>query len=384
MAQEREIRKESSWFGPDKEVIYEGGERVGEVKTEERGGFFGMGSETVKVEYIDGKETGYSREEERGGFLGLGSEKVQVQYDTDDNEVGQSRIEERGGFLGLGADHVRIGYDTEGNEVSQTTWENRHGVFGIGGERVKVTRNTANPMPSRSSHNYGGEPYSGSGSKSDVQPAEKGSSNWFVWLILISVSIWIASRWIADKRQVQAPNLVGEPNQPLTGVSIPSPPTTLPMILPHDWALNSRLSLKGLGPLRIGTPLSEVTSRLEFVKDKDFSSQSCSVLRLTGVPAGLIIMITNGQVSSINVNSSEYTSLRGARVGMTEEQLMGLYPGELRVSYGKYNPDGRYLTFVPKDAADRNFRMIFVTDGKRVLSFATGKLPEVEYVEGCL
>jgi hypothetical protein len=384
MAQEREIRKETSFFGTEKEVIYEDGNRVGEVKTEERGGFFGIGSETVKVEYIGGKETGYSKEEERGGFFGIGSEKVQVQYGKDDNEVGHSRIEERGGFLGLGADHVRVGYDTEGNEVSQTTWENRHGVFGIGGERVKVTRNTAT-APSGGSQNYGsGDSYSESGSSRDAQSTEESSSHWLFWLILISISVWILSRWIADKPPVQGPNFVAKPNQPRTVVSIPSLPPAMPMPLPRDWALNSKLSLKGLGPLRIGTPLSEVTSRLEFVRDKDFSTQTCSVLHPTGVPAGLIIMITNGQVSRVDINSPEYTSLRGARVGMTEEELMGLYPGELTVSYGKYNPDGRYLTFVPKDAADRNFRMVFVTDGKRVLSFATGRLPEVEYVEGCL
>ena len=42
-----------------------------------------------------------------------------------------------------------------------------------------------------------------------------------------------------------------------------------------------------------------------------------------------------------------------------------------------------YLTYVPKDKSDRNYRVVFETDGKRVLGFRAGKLPEVEFVEGC-
>ena len=33
--------------------------------------------------------------------------------------------------------------------------------------------------------------------------------------------------------------------------------------------------------------------------------------------------------------------------------------------------------------SDRNYRIVFETDGKRVLRFRAGKLPEVEYIEGC-
>ncbi|WP_255327297.1 hypothetical protein [Synechocystis sp. PCC 7509] len=40
------------------------------------------------------------------------------------------------------------------------------------------------------------------------------------------------------------------------------------------------------------------------------------------------------------------------------------------------------MTFIPKDKSDRFYRLVFETDGKRVLSFRAGKLPEVEYVEG--
>jgi hypothetical protein len=49
-------------------------------------------------------------------------------------------------------------------------------------------------------------------------------------------------------------------------------------------------------------------------------------------------------------------------------------------------PEGnsKHLTFVPKDVADKNYRIIFETTFDRVREFRSGKLPEVEFIEGCL
>jgi hypothetical protein len=47
------------------------------------------------------------------------------------------------------------------------------------------------------------------------------------------------------------------------------------------------------------------------------------------------------------------------------------------------NTDGHYLTVVPTSKADSPYRIIFETDGKRVLNYRAGIRPQVEYVEGC-
>src|SRR5687768_15902085 len=119
MPREREVRKETDFWGQEKEVVYEGNERVGEVRTEQRGGFLGIGSETVRVEIDrDGNEASYAKQETRGGFMGIGAEPLEVRYDPSDEEVGHARVEERGGFLGVGSHHVRVEYDTGGRELS--------------------------------------------------------------------------------------------------------------------------------------------------------------------------------------------------------------------------------------------------------------------------
>jgi hypothetical protein len=143
---EREVRKETDLWGNEKEVIYENDRKVGEIRTEERGGVFGIGSEAVRVEYDNsGREAGYTKQEERGGFIGIGSEQVEVRYDSSHREVSHSKVEERGGFLGIGGHHVRVEYDNDGNEVSHTNTERRGDFLGMGGHRVRVTRYTTPP-----------------------------------------------------------------------------------------------------------------------------------------------------------------------------------------------------------------------------------------------
>jgi hypothetical protein len=48
-----------------------------------------------------------------------------------------------------------------------------------------------------------------------------------------------------------------------------------------------------------------------------------------------------------------------------------------------YTTGGHYLTVVPPSSADATYRIIFETDGKRVVNYSAGLKPQVEYVEGC-
>lgn len=44
---------------------------------------------------------------------------------------------------------------------------------------------------------------------------------------------------------------------------------------------------------------------------------------------------------------------------------------------------GHYLTVTPAAKADSAYRIIFETDGKKVVHYRAGIRPQVEYVEGC-
>ena len=111
--------------------------------------------------------------------------------------------------------------------------------------------------------------------------------------------------------------------------------------------------------------------------------ETCYFVRPVAAPKGIELMFADGRLARIDITGAAFSSLSGARVGQTQTDVLSRYGNRLEIERHKYDEKGKYLTFVPKDAADSNYRMVFETDGKKVTDFRAGKLPEVEFVERC-
>lgn len=151
----------------------------------------------------------------------------------------------------------------------------------------------------------------------------------------------------------------------------------------------SKLAINGIGSIRVGMTVAEAAkaSGTKLVKSGSAPlDPNCDYVRPQGSPKGIGFMVTNGRIARVDVyDNKSITTLSGAKIGDTEARIKALYPGQIKVSPHEYTGymGGHYLTFVPKDKSDGNYRLVFETDGKRVVNFRAGKLPEVEYVEGC-
>ncbi|MBD2021830.1 hypothetical protein H6F43_16740 [Leptolyngbya sp. FACHB-36] len=162
----------------------------------------------------------------------------------------------------------------------------------------------------------------------------------------------------------------------------------------------SKLAIDGIGPIRIGMTIAqaEKSAGVQLVeKGARAGSGGCYFLSSKSGPADLGFMVisnrederidrTRDRIARVDVyRSSRITTVSGAKIGDTEARVKSLYAGRIQVMPHKYTGDrgGRYLTFVPNDAADRNYRLVFETLNGRVTLFRSGKLPEVEFVEGC-
>ncbi|GFE71926.1 hypothetical protein CFPU101_45360 [Chroococcus sp. FPU101] len=99
--------------------------------------------------------------------------------------------------------------------------------------------------------------------------------------------------------------------------------------------------------------------------------------------SGVDFMVTDGRISRIDIANPKVTTLSGAKVGDSENQIKSLYAGQIQVEPHEYEPLGHYLIFVPQDLQDQSYRVLFETDGKKVTRWRVGKLPEVGWVEGC-
>ena len=102
----------------------------------------------------------------------------------------------------------------------------------------------------------------------------------------------------------------------------------------------------------------------------------------TGIPIDVGVMIVRGKVARIDIDTGSVTTEDGVKIGDTEDRVKSVYGDELHVQPHKYIEGGHYM-IVKGDSASAGKEIVFETDGKRVTMFRAGRLPEVEWVEGC-
>lgn len=154
---------------------------------------------------------------------------------------------------------------------------------------------------------------------------------------------------------------------------------------------NSKLAINGIGPFRIGMTVEEASRaagvKLVFVASGP-DAYSCSYFKPQVEPQGISFMVTKERIARVDISNERIATIRGAKIGDTEDRIISLYPGHIQVTKHPFplrpNENRKHLTFVPKDAADNNYRIIFETGNNRVYHLRSGKLPEVGYIEGCL
>lgn len=169
--------------------------------------------------------------------------------------------------------------------------------------------------------------------------------------------------------------------------SPPAPSTTVPERLTGT----SRLSLDGVGPVRIGMTLQEASAAAGVpIRLLDMPpGPECRYAvpdRASGTGDELAFMVVEGRIVRIDVGSMGPDTIRtvsGMGKGNTEAEVRATYPGRIRVEPHPYTPEGRHLVYVPTDPGLRHLSMIFATVNGEVRSFRAGFAEQVSWPEGC-
>jgi hypothetical protein len=144
---------------------------------------------------------------------------------------------------------------------------------------------------------------------------------------------------------------------------------------------NFRLTLGGLGPIRIGMTLKEVEDAGVRIKiDNNFDPNECAPAEVIGQRT-LRLMFEEGRVSRIEIYGDHIATLSGARVGYTEEKVSQIYGRRLTVQPHKYDDLGHYMILL---STNKKYALVMETDGKVVTEFRAGFALPAQYVEGCL
>lgn len=139
------------------------------------------------------------------------------------------------------------------------------------------------------------------------------------------------------------------------------------------------VSTVGVGAVVFGIKKAEAERRWEsgFV---GFGSASCYIVTPERGPEGLEFTIKNGRVERVDITNPGVRTKSGAGVGWTEQQVRERFGASIK----ERTTDGvRELVFVPSDEKNKNYRIVFVSDGETITKFRSGKIPEVETLDAC-
>jgi len=140
----------------------------------------------------------------------------------------------------------------------------------------------------------------------------------------------------------------------------------------------------GYGALRIGMDIRNAATALGSpVPSMAGLDTACAYPKFEDQPSGMRIMVVRGNVARLEIDSASIATGLGARVGDPESRVKDLYGSRVVVQPHKYDPTGHYLIVNSIPPTDSGYELVFETDSGRVTKYRAGRMPEVEWVEGC-
>jgi hypothetical protein len=142
------------------------------------------------------------------------------------------------------------------------------------------------------------------------------------------------------------------------------------------------MTLRGLGPLRVGLGTAELSRRFRARAGEPYPDPEVDCAYWTSpLYPGVQLMVSGGRLVRLETEDPRYRTPTGARVGMTESTLRRLYGARMRVEPHPYmGPEGKYLIV---RARSEPLGLIIETWDGRARSLRVGYWRSVQLIEGC-
>ena len=138
----------------------------------------------------------------------------------------------------------------------------------------------------------------------------------------------------------------------------------------------------GIGAVRVDMAAAELVQAAgNFTTPA--GSTGCVYVRPASLPPGVSIMLANGRIARIDIDSAGVRTDAGVAVGDSSAAVQRAYPGRVTTTPHKYVAGGEYLTVRSASPSDSALRIVFESEAGRVTRYRTGRVPEVEWVERC-
>ncbi|MCX7171387.1 MAG: hypothetical protein NTY41_14175 [Proteobacteria bacterium] len=141
----------------------------------------------------------------------------------------------------------------------------------------------------------------------------------------------------------------------------------------------------GFGPVTVGMKKVAVNRALGQILERspDAEDEECEYFIPTKGLEGISFMFSHGRLARIDVVEGKTQTDSGIHIGDSISKIRKAYPKGVNVTAHQYipSPQGKYVTV---KSPDGKYAIRFETDNGRIVTFYSGRFPEVEFVERCL
>lgn len=210
-------------------------------------------------------------------------------------------------------------------------------------------------------------------------------------LVAVCVTLLVLSAGCSDD----------EENAPAAGTAAQesvTSSTTTATTPEKELTTRSRVRLDGIGPVTMLMTLAEATAAVGRTVAVDPESlingddtDTCGYAVVQGGPDGLGFMVNRDgrgddwRIVRLDVSDGGTIATGGGiRIGSTEDEVDRVYGKQIRTEPHHYTAaDGGHYMILDVDGRE-GMRLLFETDGTRVLTYRSGLESAVDAVEGCL
>ena len=188
---------------------------------------------------------------------------------------------------------------------------------------------------------------------------------------------------------------VAEPEDEPAGDTVTTPvtlpeeeaePEIVPEAAPPALTSDSTVTLRALGPVRIGMSVEEASSAAGLELRRDLgraSTDSCHYVNAGPTMRGVSFMVVNDLIRRIDIDPPSPAATRsGVRIGTAEGDLREVYPDNIQRADSAVT-GARGWAFVPNDDSDADFRIYFEVEDGAVSRYRLGSRPSVDSLSGC-
>lgn len=204
-----------------------------------------------------------------------------------------------------------------------------------------------------------------------------------VLIVMVGSAVWILRRGGNDSGAAEpaAPSSTTTTTTTTIGPTTTPAPTTSAVPAdagdfgPPTLSVSSTVSTVGLDTVAFGMTVARAQEAAGAFMIPTGPVGECYGVLPDGGPNGVTFTVIGGTIERVDIDAGSVTTRSGIGVGTPEEVVTNNFGDQIERNV---NDDGTVdLIFVPSDAGDANYRVIFTVAEGKVLRYRSGRMPDI-------